>query len=125
MKQNILELRQRNAQKDIPRLIPYEVNPAIAKMPNQFVGGGPTLDVLWKGFKHRNAHKKNFEVKCRVTGQTGKWRYMKPNQCEQWVKNGDLLVSEAERIIRQHNLKGPNGEVLMLQVYKILEIQGL
>lgn len=124
MESEIQRLRKKNALKVIPRLEPYEPNPALVKFAN-LLAGGPSIRVIIKGLKHKYAHKKDFVCQCRVTEQTAGWHFLKPIQCERWVKNGDLLLSEAERIIRENNLNAATGEGQMILVYKILESKGL
>lgn len=117
--------KNESAEQEIPRLEPYEVNPAIANMATAFVGGGPQPQDLIKGLEHKRRHSANFVCKCRSTGQEAAWHFMKPVQAQRWVENGDLLVSEAERIIRDHKITAPTGELRLQKVYKILESKGL
>lgn len=107
----------------IPRLKPYEVNPAILAVATK-PAGGPNLFDMYDGYKHKLAHPPDFVCYCRVSKTSTDWRYIKPDQCDRWVENGDLLVSECERVIRKHNIVG-NGKEKLNTVYAILEKQGV
>jgi hypothetical protein len=55
-----------------------------------------------------------------VSGATRKWRSMQASQCLSWTPNGDLLIREAERIVREHNITEVNGATRLAKVYAVL-----
>jgi hypothetical protein len=45
---------------------------------------------------------------------------MQASQCPRWTPNGDLLISEAERIVREHSITEVNGAARLAKVYAVL-----
>lgn len=120
----IEKMRQAKELEKLPTLEPYEVNPFVANfLPGFGGGGGAKPKHFVQGMKHTRLHPKDFVVTCRVTGQSQEWHFMKPTQCARWTPNGDLLIWEAERIIREQNLKGVTGVEKLEKVYIYLDGQ--
>lgn len=121
--QTIERKREVARESSIPTLKPYKFPVGIAGGGSSFGGGGGSKpDEIYKSMKHRNPHPDNFVPKCKVSGAVGEeLRWMTPVRCAAWVENGDLLVTEAERIIRDHNVDATTGAEKMDRVYEILE----
>eukprot|EP00639_Heterosigma_akashiwo_P017863 CAMPEP_0206389284 /NCGR_PEP_ID=MMETSP0294-20121207/17836_1 /ASSEMBLY_ACC=CAM_ASM_000327 /TAXON_ID=39354 /ORGANISM="Heterosigma akashiwo, Strain CCMP2393" /LENGTH=603 /DNA_ID=CAMNT_0053841271 /DNA_START=585 /DNA_END=2395 /DNA_ORIENTATION=+ len=62
---------------------------------------------------------------CKVSGKVSAipWRSMTAKQCAQWVESGDMLVSEARKIIHQNRLEASSGHELLAEIQKFARTQ--
>ena len=87
-------------------------------------GGGPTLPEIYRHHVRKKPHL-NIDRKlvCMVSGYESHktYRNMRDHRCKDWVFRGDMLLKEAQKIIREENFRGSSGDELMRQVYNYVK----
>mmetsp|Transcript_6903 Transcript_6903/g.13538 ORF Transcript_6903/g.13538 Transcript_6903/m.13538 type:complete len:178 (-) Transcript_6903:121-654(-) len=123
LKAQMEDIKRRNFLKKLPTLEPYKPNPIIAGMARtgHIGGGGPTLGDIARGIRFQPAHPESFVCRCRVTGTAAPYKWMRTKDYQNWTPDGDLLISVAERIIKEQNIAIENGAQRLEAVYEYLD----
>ena len=62
-----------------------------------------------------------FVCKCRVSKRTEPWDSMTRTRCDLWCEAGDLMICEAEKIIKQYGIDDVDGATRLKRVYAVLD----
>jgi hypothetical protein len=62
-----------------------------------------------------------FVCKCRVSKRTEPWDSMTRTRCDLWCEAGDLMICEAEKIIKQYGIDDVDGATRLKRVYVVLD----